>query len=726
LYNYYDRPEKSILIVNPSDEQKEAARNLAYLTGQDSHIESDGYTHKMIYHHGPNPGKVVMGKGTRFHETKPKNMYSVLPDGTIFTHNFDFENSHIIIEDKKTDKTKKSETSKKYEPLMKPYVSEAQRRWAHTPAGMKALGGKKAVEHWDKESKGKDLPEKIEKALYPEELQAQGYKFKILQPTKTKAILHDHGTDYSVHHDPNYDHFGHPIKRITDIKKNSVENFEPLQKGKKDILQMMGPEPEQHHHEFANWASKALPNQNWQTWAARHYKNKPEDFTPEVKQELEHFGGSTHIPEVAKVRFDKQHDLHTGMKMFQDAYDQYNNRIKENKNLVKPSEKTQKVVEGAKPNRHWFGLGVGACRNEGKAMGHCGNVPSEVEGDKLLSLRTEYKVGDKIYHEPHLTFVVNNGLLGEMKGRGNTKPSKEYHRDIANLLKNPNIKGVIGGGYAPENNFEFNDLSPELQREVKEANPDLITSVDDLDKIISKKDIFPEKHKYMKYVLMSAIRNPNLDPKHHEKLVNDDNSHVRGAIAENPNLDPKHHEKLVNDNEARVRSAIARNPNLDPKHHEKLVNDNEARVRSAIARNPNLDPKHHEKLVNDEDRYVREAIAENPNLDPKHQEKLVNDKYPNVREAIARNPNLDPKYHEKFLNNVFTRDVIAKNPNLDPKHHEKLVNDTSPIFRAAIAQNPNLDPKFYKKLLNDPEDFVRSFMKKNPSYIKYKEEQSKK
>lgn len=49
---------------------------------------------------------------------------------------------------------------KKQEPLSKPYVSEAQRRWAHTEAGTKALGGKAAVAHWDKESKGKDLPER--------------------------------------------------------------------------------------------------------------------------------------------------------------------------------------------------------------------------------------------------------------------------------------------------------------------------------------------------------------------------------------------------------------------------------------------------------------------------------------------------------------------------------------------------------------------------------------
>lgn len=44
-----------------------------------------------------------------------------------------------------------------------PYVSERQRKWAHTKAGTKALGGKKAVEGWDKATKGKKLPKKVKK-----------------------------------------------------------------------------------------------------------------------------------------------------------------------------------------------------------------------------------------------------------------------------------------------------------------------------------------------------------------------------------------------------------------------------------------------------------------------------------------------------------------------------------------------------------------------------------
>lgn len=39
-----------------------------------------------------------------------------------------------------------------------PYVSDAQRRWAHTATGTKALGGPAKVAEWDHASKGKDLP----------------------------------------------------------------------------------------------------------------------------------------------------------------------------------------------------------------------------------------------------------------------------------------------------------------------------------------------------------------------------------------------------------------------------------------------------------------------------------------------------------------------------------------------------------------------------------------
>lgn len=39
-----------------------------------------------------------------------------------------------------------------------PYKSDAQRRWAHTASGIKALGGLGKIAEWDSASKGMALP----------------------------------------------------------------------------------------------------------------------------------------------------------------------------------------------------------------------------------------------------------------------------------------------------------------------------------------------------------------------------------------------------------------------------------------------------------------------------------------------------------------------------------------------------------------------------------------
>ena len=39
-----------------------------------------------------------------------------------------------------------------------PWKSEAQRRWGNSPAGIKALGGKKNVAEWNRATEGKKIP----------------------------------------------------------------------------------------------------------------------------------------------------------------------------------------------------------------------------------------------------------------------------------------------------------------------------------------------------------------------------------------------------------------------------------------------------------------------------------------------------------------------------------------------------------------------------------------
>ncbi len=81
-----------------------------------------------------------------------------------YHHDADTTEPHVPDHGDFTSKvTAKSENIMGEKPLMKPYVSEAQRRWAHTPSGKEALGGESGVHEWDEATKGKKLPEKVKK-----------------------------------------------------------------------------------------------------------------------------------------------------------------------------------------------------------------------------------------------------------------------------------------------------------------------------------------------------------------------------------------------------------------------------------------------------------------------------------------------------------------------------------------------------------------------------------
>lgn len=44
-----------------------------------------------------------------------------------------------------------------------PFVSKSQQRWGNSPAGIKALGGKRNVTEWNKATEGKKLPQRVKK-----------------------------------------------------------------------------------------------------------------------------------------------------------------------------------------------------------------------------------------------------------------------------------------------------------------------------------------------------------------------------------------------------------------------------------------------------------------------------------------------------------------------------------------------------------------------------------
>jgi hypothetical protein len=120
----------------------------------------------------------------------------------------------------------------------------------------------------------------------------------------------------------------------------------------------------------------------------------------------------------------------------------------------------------------WINLNRPSCRREAQAMGHCGNQQAGAQStDTILSLREPL---EKTIWRPHATFILKkNGTLGEMKGYANSKPDEKYHHYIVALLKLPIIKGLVGGGYLPENNFDLSDLNKNQYDEVIAANPGL-------------------------------------------------------------------------------------------------------------------------------------------------------------------------------------------------------------------------------------------------------------
>lgn len=124
----------------------------------------------------------------------------------------------------------------------------------------------------------------------------------------------------------------------------------------------------------------------------------------------------------------------------------------------------------------WVLLNRASCEEEGDAMGHCGNAGSPQNGDRILSLRKKVMIDNAVHWRPSLTFILHkDGMLGEMKGRGNDKPSEKYHRHIISLLESDIVKGIQGGGYMPENNFSMNDLKPEEADALMEKKPTLAT-----------------------------------------------------------------------------------------------------------------------------------------------------------------------------------------------------------------------------------------------------------
>lgn len=278
---------------------------------------------------------------------------------------------------------------------------------------------------------------------------------------------------------------------------------------------------DQRNAERVAWAMKTFPKSNGRTWWLRWYKLfilkqiatkpvEPEDqeasdaskklYTKELRrmgaksglgdditgyldnivnrQQMEQFEHFMSLPVDAIQNFPFEWQTpYDAINAFGRAEGEWQKSLKGNV----PQREDHRPVVKFPDGSVWMDLGVAGCEEEGAAMGHCGNYPTQRGGQTVISYRTPAKdnKGRPVW-KPHLTFILdtNTGLIGEMKGRNNNKPDKKYHEVIMELLRQPFIKGIAGGGYKPENNFRLSDLDEENFDEMIAMKPALADPYD--------------------------------------------------------------------------------------------------------------------------------------------------------------------------------------------------------------------------------------------------------
>ena len=189
-------------------------------------------------------------------------------------------------------------------------------------------------------------------------------------------------------------------------------------------------------------------------------------------EEINHY--QLYIPKV-EFKNQKPEDIIAKLKKFYDEA-----KAKEEKNKGITPQKNDEILIKCKSGNSWWFVDRAYCPEEGRSGNHCGNVVGQQKPDqRILSLRNSA-------NQVILTFILEpDNTLGEMKMRGNHKPSKEYHKQIMSLLKSDGFKiknksgkvirefqisGISGRGYLPHMNFSMFDLSEEDLLDIHKHN----------------------------------------------------------------------------------------------------------------------------------------------------------------------------------------------------------------------------------------------------------------
>jgi hypothetical protein len=194
---------------------------------------------------------------------------------------------------------------------------------------------------------------------------------------------------------------------------------------------------------------------------------------------------------------------------------------------------------------------------------------------------------------------------------------------------------------------------------------------------------------------------------------------IERAERYDPTLEQPHLEMLAGQG-AQARMLAAKNTSTTNTILHSLAQDEDWHVRQAVAQNPGAGLNTLELLAEDSDRDVRAAVATNTSINSKLLEQFVIDSDELVRNAALRNPNLSAQILESQRRNVLGKLARAREP------FNRMIALMHPLFlirelrknrnvnslewreRLAVAHNPNLPLEVLKTMTNDANRIVRA------------------
>jgi hypothetical protein len=421
--------------------------------------------------------------------------------------------------------------------------------------------------------------------------------------------------------------------------------------------------------------------------------------------------------------------------------DQYHDDLKKGK--IRTPGRDGKIVLAFPDGYKWVDIKQGSCDIEAKSMGHCGNAGASPD-DTLLSLRDNKNI-------PHLTFILNNGVLVERKGRANTKPKEKYHPYIIELLKLPIIKSLGLGRYGPENDFQLSDLKEEELENLIRFKPQIENSLILRSMIVDGKKIPQEKLEkviedtssetdkqilglkdcsaeiinliYDKYKDESVCYSGRFDCKERSDIlmiiasnhntISETLSELYQSFKDSKNLDIL---MLIASNRNTEKSILIEifkkyyPSKLDDRGYNNIFLIN-SEVINSIAENPRTPVEILVQIAKDDNNKSDWSffIGKNPST-PKE---ILIDLFKKGRDTVLSNANVPEEVLRMVVNSerqplskipvIQTKRLVhvAMNKNCPPDLLDKLSNDPDPDVQEAVVRNKNTSMKILEKMAND-------------------------